>query len=75
METVVGGMRGVINEIRFLRKCDKRGELFDTPPFANMCVDGELAYSSIEIYGDRYDLCPKCTWKIYKSIREGMKDV
>lgn len=51
------------------RKCDKCGELYDTSPFANMCADGELAYSSIEIYGDRYDLCPKCTCEIYQLIK------
>lgn len=61
-------------ELDFHRKCDKCGELFDTSPFANMRDDGESAYSSIEIYGDRYDLCPKCTWEIYKLIGEGMKD-
>lgn len=58
-------------EIKKSRKCDKCRELFDTSPFANMCADGEAAYSSIEIYGDRYDLCPKCTYEIYKSIKLG----
>lgn len=61
-------------KLDFHRKCDKCGELFDASPFHNMCADGESAYSSIEIYGDRYDLCQKCTWEIYKLIGEGMKD-
>ena len=56
------------------RKCDKCGELFDTSPFSNMCADGESAYSSIEIYGDRYDLCPKCTHRIYNWIKGRVKE-
>lgn len=51
------------------RKCDKCGEIYDTSPFANMCANGESVYSSIAIYGDRYDLCPKCTREIYKLIK------
>lgn len=51
------------------RKCDKCGRVYDTSPFACMCADGESSHSSIEIYGDRYDLCPKCTWEIYKLIK------
>lgn len=50
------------------RKCDKCGDLYDTSPFANMLGDGELAYSRIEIHGDKYDLCPKCTYEIYKLL-------
>ena len=61
-------------EIKKSRKCDKCGELFDTSPFANMCADGESAYSSIEIYGDRYDLCPKCTHIIYNLIKGRAKE-
>lgn len=56
--------------MRNRRKCDKCGESFDTSPFVNMCADGELTYSSIEIYGDRYDLCPKCTCEIYGFIKK-----
>ena len=51
------------------RKCDKCGIDYDTSPFANMLGNGENAYSRIEIYGDKYDLCPKCTYEIYWMIK------
>lgn len=50
------------------RKCDKCGGIYDTSPFANMCGNGELTYSRITLYGDKYDLCPKCTGEIYKLV-------
>lgn len=52
-------------------KCDKCGVIFDTSPFANMCGNGENAYSRIELYGDKYDLCPRCTHEIYQMIKGG----
>lgn len=61
-------------KLDFKRKCDKCGNIFSTAPFENMCADGESTYSSIEIYGDRYDLCPKCTWEIHNLIKNGRID-
>lgn len=52
------------------RKCDKCGEIYDTSPFANILGNGEFAYSKIEIYGDKYDLCPKCTDGIYQILKK-----
>lgn len=51
------------------RKCDKCRRLYDISPFANMLGNGELAYSRIEIYGDKYDLCPKCTDEVYRLLK------
>lgn len=56
------------------RKCDKCGIVYDTSPFANMLGNGELAYSKIKIYGDKYDLCPKCTSGIYGMIKNKEQD-
>lgn len=59
------------------RKCNKCGVVYDISSFSNMLGNGELAYSKIEIYGDKYDLCPKCTEEIYKIIKSksGKSDV
>lgn len=51
------------------RKCDKCGMVYDTSPFTNMLGNGELDYSQIEIYGDKYDLCPGCTSKLWESTK------
>lgn len=56
-------------DLKNMKKCDKCGDVYDVSPFANMTGNGELAYSKIEIYGDKYDLCPKCTYKIYDWVR------
>lgn len=49
-------------------KCDKCDSLFDISPFANMLGNRESAYLRLEIYGDKYDLCPKCTKEIHNLI-------
>lgn len=61
-----GGIEEVL--LNKYRKCDKCGIIYNTNAFANMLGNGELAYSQIEIYGDKYDLCPGCTREIYKLL-------
>lgn len=51
------------------KRCDKCGEFYEVSPFHNMLANGELAYSQIELYGDKFCLCPKCTNEIYRLIR------
>lgn len=53
--------------------CSKCGTAYDISPFSNMCADGESAYSEIEIYGDKYNLCPRCTYEIYSLINPIVK--
>ena len=45
--------------------CYKCHSSYDTGPFENMMGNGELAYSEINLYGDKYNLCPSCTKEIY----------
>lgn len=52
------------------KKCDRCGELYDVSPFACMLSNGERADSQIEIHGDKYDLCPKCTYKIWEFLHK-----
>lgn len=56
-------------DLKNYRKCDKCRKLYDISPFANMLGNGELAYSKIEVFGDRYDLCPKCTNDLHKFLK------
>ena len=49
-------------------QCTICKKLYNTSPFANMSGDGELLYSHINIYGTNYNLCPKCTWELYKFL-------
>ena len=58
----------IVMEMKTFKRCDKCGDVYDTSPFHNMLGNGELAYSSIEIYGHNYDLCPKCTNELYEFI-------
>ena len=51
------------------KKCDRCGTIYNTAPFANMLGNGERADSQIEINGDKYDLCPTCTNKIYMFLQ------
>lgn len=56
------------------KKCDRCGEAYNVSPFHSMLGNGERADATIEIQGDVYDLCPKCTTKIYYFIHDGGKD-
>lgn len=56
-------------DLKNYRKCDKCRKLYDISPFANMLGNGELAYSGVEVYGDRYDLCPKCMHELYEFLK------
>lgn len=56
-------------DLKNYRKCDKCGKLYDISPFSNMLGNGELAYSGVGVYGDRYDLCPKCTHELYEFLK------
>lgn len=58
-----------MNDKSSYKRCDKCGEFYDISPFHNMLPDGELAYSQIKLYGDKFCLCPKCTDEIYRLIR------
>lgn len=51
--------------------CRRCRELFCIEPFHNMLANGELKYSHITLYGEEFNLCPKCTNKIYNFIIEG----
>lgn len=55
---------------KIYKKCDRCGKIFDVSPFACMLGNGERADASIEIHGDKYDLCPKCTYKIWEFLNE-----
>lgn len=55
------------------KKCNKCGEIYNGSPFACMLGNGEQADSQIEIYGDKYDLCPKCTHKIWEFITQNVR--
>lgn len=59
--------------LKNFRKCDKCGFVYDVSPFSNMLANGELAYSQIEIYGDKYDLCPECTDELWKLLKMGSR--
>lgn len=48
--------------------CSTCRKIYDTSPLVNMLCNGALKYSSISIYGDTYNLCPKCTSKLYNFI-------
>ena len=52
------------------KKCDRCSELYDTSSFACMLGNGERADAQIEIYGDKYDLCPKCTYETWKFLHK-----
>lgn len=52
------------------KKCDRCSKFYDVSPFACMLANGERADSKIEIYGEKYDLCPKCTYKIWKLLHK-----
>ena len=56
------------------KKCDKCGDAYNASPFYNMSANGELLYSSIIIYGNKYDFCPRCTKEIYELIRKETKN-
>lgn len=50
------------------KKCDRCDKLYNTSPFICMLSNGERADSQIEIHGDKYNLCPKCTYEILKFL-------
>lgn len=50
------------------KKCKRCNTTYDVSAFACMRADGERSDSTIAIYGDEYDLCPKCTSELYKFI-------
>ncbi len=60
-------------ELSNYKKCDKCGELYDVSPFACMLGNGERADSKLEIYEYKYDLCPKCTYKIWEFVTQNRK--
>lgn len=51
-------------------QCDLCGGIYDTSPFANMLGNGELAYSSINVHEHKYNLCPKCSYKLHNWLQE-----
>lgn len=51
---------------RFCKRCYKG---YDVSPFASMLQNGESADSVIQVYGERYNLCPSCTFKLYKFLK------
>lgn len=53
------------------RQCDKCKNVFKIGPFDNISGDGEKAYTNVVLYGDAYDLCPKCTKIVYDLIKRG----
>ena len=59
------------NEVKMQKyiKCNKCSKIYDVSPFANMLGNGELAYSKLTLYGDKYHLCPACTRQIYSLIK------
>lgn len=50
--------------------CDKCGKTYMVGPFINMNGFGESTTSTIEVYDETYDLCPKCTMELYKFLKE-----
>lgn len=55
-------------ELNSYKKCDMCDKIYDTSPFACMLGNGERADAQIEIHGDTYHLCPKCTYEIWKTL-------
>lgn len=57
---------------RYCKRCDKR---YNTSPFESMLSNGERSDSVIEIYGQRYNLCPECTYNLWQFVckREHIK--
>ena len=49
-------------------KCRRCNEAYDVSPFACMRANGERSDATVEVYGDKYNLCPKCTSKLYDFI-------
>lgn len=54
----------------YIAKCNKCGAKYMEGPFINMDSGGERTSSTVEIYGEFYDLCPECTAKLYDFINE-----
>ena len=50
--------------------CDLCGDIYDVTPFANMLGNGELAYTTIQVYENKYNLCPVCTYKLHNWLHE-----
>lgn len=55
------------------KKCKRCNTTYDVSAFVCMTADGERSDSTIEIYGNEYDLCPKCTFELYKFIYNSEK--
>ena len=51
-------------------KCYKCNQIYDNSAFKCMCGNGERSDSSLELYGDTYNLCPKCTSEVYALINK-----
>ena len=49
----------------FCRKCCKK---YNTSPFACMLSNGERSDAEIEVYGEKYNLCPECTYKLWRFL-------
>ena len=52
------------------KQCNKCKIVYETSAFACMMANGERSDTSVEIYGNTYDLCPKCTAELYKFIHK-----
>ena len=55
------------------KKCDLCHKFYDVSPFSNMMGNGVNAYSTIEVYGEKYDLCPYCTSQLEAWLKSKKK--
>lgn len=55
------------------KKCDLCHKTYEVSPFANMNANGTYAYTTIEVYDEKYDLCPYCTSQLEAWLKSKKK--
>ena len=50
---------------KFCSRCHNK---YDTSPFRCMLANGERADAEIEVYGEKYNLCQECAYKLWQFL-------